>query len=93
MKNIGDKVKIKSIKWYNDNKNEFGDIYVKCNFVSEMKKYCGKDAKITNIFNGFRYRINIDNGKYWWSEPMFDLKYDRREKLKIIYKNSNEERI
>lgn len=86
---IGDKVKVKSLDWYNKNKDEYGDVTnVKCHFVSDMKVYCGKSAIIIWIgkehFNPC-YRINIDPHKYNWSKGMFEnIKKSRRKKLKKI---------
>ena len=47
---IGDKVRIKSLDWYNENKNVFGKVW--CNegtipFYSWMKQHCGKVMTIS----------------------------------------------
>ena len=61
--NVGDKVKIVNVE-----NCEFG-----CNPL--MIKLTGKTTVIDDIYQGFnknnkltvRYRIQIDNGVYWWS--------------------------
>lgn len=86
---VGDIVKVKSLNWYNKNKNEYGDVTdVKCHFVTGMKIYCGKFATINWIGKEYSdpyYRINIDLHEYNWSEGMFEnIKNIRRKKLKKI---------
>lgn len=74
---VGDKVRIKSEKWYNSNKNAFGSVELTVdNFVYEMAKYCGMDAKIA-AFNDRddredKYTIDIDNGEWAWTDEMFE---------------------
>ena len=49
---VGDKVKIKSLDWYNSNKNEKG--LAMCNglgFAASMTDYCGKVLTIQTITN------------------------------------------
>ena len=54
---VGDKVKIKSLDWYNENKIDYGTSYgankirshVKCNgysFLDIMSPYCGKELTV-----------------------------------------------
>jgi len=68
---VGDKVKIKSKKWYEKNKDEYG--YVDCGsnaFIPSMVAYCGMPAVITRI--PFGYKVDIDNGIYEWTDEMFE---------------------
>jgi hypothetical protein len=47
----GDKVRIKSLDWYNANKDEDGRVICGCTgFCKEMKDYCGKELTIDFIF-------------------------------------------
>lgn len=49
----GDKVKIKSLDWYNANKDEDGRVmcgYI--GFCKEMISYCGKELTIDYIYTG-----------------------------------------
>lgn len=71
---IGDKVKIKSINWYNTNKQKYGEIEFANNdtaFVEPMSQYCGKLATITKV-NNSTYSIDIDNNKFFWTDEMFE---------------------
>lgn len=77
---VGDKVKIKSLDWYNTNKNKDGDIrhfidnYGDVYFKEKMSKYCGCIVTITRV-NTNSYSIDIDNDKYCWHNFMFDENY------------------
>jgi hypothetical protein len=61
---IGDKVRVKSLDWYNANKNHngyitgLGDV-----FVEEMSKFCGKLVTISAITK-HGYFISEDKVKY-----------------------------
>lgn len=66
---IGDIVRIKSIDWYEREKNEEGNIKA---FVSSMSKYCGRNAEIMDIIRNNSYRIDIDGMSYAWADYMFD---------------------
>ena len=70
---IGDKVRIKSLDWYNSNKDETDEIfggYV--NFTELMSKDCGKECEIRYVFpNG----IYLLEGNIWcWADWMFEDK-------------------
>lgn len=68
---IGDRVLVKSVDWYNENKDLCGVVNVPKNFVSSMSKYCGKVVAITRV--GYNcYYIAEDNGEYAWSDEMFE---------------------
>lgn len=70
---IGDKVKIKSKEWYDKNKDYYGDVLCQDTYLSPtMANYCGKMATITRIETNNLYRIDIDNGEYWWNNGMFE---------------------
>ena len=68
---VGDKVRIKSLDWYNSNKDEDGEITMNgITFIKEMSKYCGEEFEIRCVSpNGICYL----NGIYWcWSDWMFE---------------------
>ncbi len=71
---VGDKVRIKSIDWYNENKDD--ETYFSVDgiyFIPGMSEYCGKEATITEIDECEEaFRINIDKGKYWYNEGMIE---------------------
>ena len=72
---VGDKVRIKSLDWYNENAK--GDGSINCgfaNFVSLMKEYCGKTATITKSLK-YSYKLDIGDGYWGWTDEMFDENY------------------
>lgn len=69
---VGDKVRIKSIDWYNKYKNNEG--HIKCgkeSFVEDMSEYCAQIATIKAISNN-RYCLNIDEELWNWTDDMFE---------------------
>ena len=47
---IGDKVRVKSLEWYNENKGEHGDVNLpNIIFVSNMSKFCGQEYTICDV--------------------------------------------
>lgn len=84
---VGDKVKIKK----NLSCKGYGASY----FVSSMKKYKGKEAKITYISpdDGICH-LDIDGDDWWWSEDMLEpytskiAKKDLRDGDKCTLKNN-----
>lgn len=68
---VGDKVIVKSLDWYNENKNECGDVNVPCCFVRSMSEYCGKVVTIKRIYYS-SYIIDDDGGRFSWSDEMFE---------------------
>ena len=82
---VGDKVRIKSFKWYLKNKKDDDTIDVPCLFVYGMRNYCGKTATIVKITISNNYNINLDSYCYTWSEQMFvSIKEERKIKLKKL---------
>lgn len=81
---VGDKVRIKSIDWYNSNKNNFGDINCKGEyaFILDMSEYCGKILTIKEIFeieyDGMIY-YHMNNNNYYWTEEMIECLVDDNE--------------
>lgn len=80
---VGDKVKIKSLDWYNENKNDFGLIF--CNnicFDEKMIEFCGKTVTIVAQRNEKYYFIMEDNCLSFWSEDMIEgLADEPQEKM------------
>lgn len=85
--NVGDKVRIKSIDWYNKNKNENGsiDFSYYYSFVSPMSKFCGKIATIEKVLNTLgHYYIDIDKGIWSWTDDMLeDMVESKRVKITL----------
>ena len=73
--NVGDKVRIKSKEWYDENKDEDGNVNIPFLFNSEMSYYCGEITTITKIEKYSYYRIYLDGEKWNWSDEMFDENY------------------
>lgn len=70
---IGDRVKIKSLKWYNENKDQHGFIF--CNhicFDEKMTKFCGKTVTIAAQRNEKYYFIMEDNCLSFWTDEMIE---------------------
>jgi hypothetical protein len=71
---VGDTVRIKSIDWYNENKDVYGDIG---DFVSSMAKYCGETAKIIEISVTGSCLLDIDENRWFWLDYMFDENFKK----------------
>lgn len=85
---VGDKVTVRS--WESMERqyglDYIGSIAVTCSFVKEMKKYCGRTVTISRV-NTISYNIKEDNGRYNWSEGMFET--SRATGTIVIYKKDN----
>lgn len=70
---IGDRVRIKSLDWYNENKDQHGQ--VNCGyhvFTEDMSKFCGYTMIVSNITNlGVMYLS--DSADYWTDEMIEGL--------------------
>ena len=71
---VGDRVRIKSLDWYNENKDELGNI--DCGdalMTTEKSQFCGKIVTISNISDVIdAYKIEKDNGCYNWTDEMIE---------------------
>lgn len=68
MYKVRDKVRIKSIDWYNKNKDEDGDVELSTHiFVPEMSKYCGTIVTIKDVFED-----TDDNVVYYMEDIVWD---------------------
>ena len=80
---IGDKVRVKSLDWYNANKNEFGYIkFLGDSFVDEMSKLCGKLVTINSVTK-HGYHISEDEYKYTWTDDMFEEYMNNEVKIEV----------
>lgn len=76
--NIGDRVRIKSIDWYNENKDRRGLVSCGCQlFTEQMSAFCGCVMTIWHKTEGgsFCFRDN----KYYWTEEMFECIVDESQ--------------
>ena len=74
---IGDKVRIKSLDWYNKNKDEYGQIY-NCGpytFKSQMSEYCGCVMTITKRYSR-SYKMKEDKTEWHFTDAMIEGKID-----------------
>lgn len=81
---IGDIVLIKSLDWYNANKNKAGT--VRCDdesFTYYMSNYCGKIATIIETPDDEYYILDIDDKTWCWTDGMFDESDNNMEKRNI----------
>ena len=78
---LGQKVTIKSLDWYNSNKNKQTGIVTLTteSFVKDMSEYCGKTATILDAFKDLDresdtiiYRIDLDERGWNWTDEMFE---------------------
>ena len=85
---VGNIVQIKSLDWYNKNKEEDGWVEEKhlSSFGFDMSEYCGRTAKIAAVVDEY-YFIDIDNGRWCWCDYMFD------EGIRLIKKKNPKEPI
>lgn len=99
----GDRVKIKSLDWYNENKNKQGNTSFPCQvgvaFTSEMSFFCGQIVTITqieDIKDREFYHIREDKGVYVWADEMIEGLVERNGKTypykigdRVVLKGNN----
>ena len=68
---VGDKVKIKSLEWYNQNSEDNAVIKNGAGFTDAMVIYCGRTTTITGIYHD-SYDLDIDDGDWYWYDWMFE---------------------
>lgn len=74
---VGDKVRIKSIEWFNEqDKDEYGNIGTGefPFFHKDMTKYCSKIGTITFLtdVNEYWFLLSIDSERWQWSGWMVE---------------------
>ena len=81
---VGDKVRIKSLDWYNENKDKNGNIVfsskvphfalcvnVRTVFTKDMVKYCGKVVTIENVWTA-NYSIVEGTHRDYFTDEMIE---------------------
>ena len=79
---VGDRVKVKSLDWYNFNKDDKGDVV--CGrqiFVNEMSIYCGKTLTIERVSCGCFY--GMVKVPFCWTDEMFEGLADEEQEIQI----------
>lgn len=74
---VGDRVQIQSLEWYNKNKDCAGNVHTSPAYFTEgMVCFCGMYGTIQEVCTTEKgdqvyYRLDIDNEGYYWSADMF----------------------
>lgn len=70
---VGDRVRIKSLHWYEANSNVWGVVCFSDipYFISSMKQYCSKVMTIAEIKNGVYY-MKEDKSEFVWVDKMIE---------------------
>ena len=79
----GDKVKIKSFDWYNENKDEGG--YINCGsraFFTKMSDWCGEILTINRVVEEFEYYC-VSECIFSWTDEMIECKIEEEETPKF----------
>ena len=88
---IGDRVRIKSLDWYNDNKNNKGIIVCGSeSFTHPMSYFCNKVVNIITIQDDC-YRILEDDGDWYWTDEMIEglAEEEKKPEFKVGDKITN----
>lgn len=68
---VGDKVRVKSLEWYEKNKGTYGEVCLNVwNFIESMSQYCGKVFIIEYIDESSYQLRGIDDRH--WADYMFE---------------------
>lgn len=86
--NVGDRVLIKSIEWYNENKDENGNIVfsskythfswrenVRTVFTKDMTRFCGKVVTIETVWS-LNYSIVEGTHRDYFTDEMIECKVE-----------------
>ena len=80
---VGDKVRVKSIGWYNSKKKDYGFTINDILFDNEMSEYCGRLAAIEKLGESY-YKIDIDNGEWFWYDWMLEDGFEVQKDKDLI---------
>lgn len=81
---IGDKVRVKSLEWYNENKNISGYVNTYCTFTPKMVKHCGKETVIKKVIMSGITTYILDNIPYYtFCDEMLEPIEDKTPVLEI----------
>lgn len=92
---IGDRVRIKSLDWYNENKDQHGRVACGYHlFTEEMSKFCGCTMIVCNIT--ILGVMTMGGSASYWTEDMFEGLVERHGKTypykigdRVILKGNN----
>ena len=83
---VGDKVLIKSLDWYNENRDKIGQVDCGCGcvyayFVPSMVTFCGQIVTISSVQTSLEaYRIKEDGGTFKWTDEMIEGIFSEEKK-------------
>ena len=66
---VGDRVIVKSLDWYNNNKDSVGVVRVPCAFTRKMSECCGRIFTIQSVNSSF---YCMEGVAYMWSDEMLE---------------------
>ena len=85
---VGDRVRIKSLDWYNGNKDEDDNVVCLYSYFDKgMSEFCDKTVTIKSLHgcpNVKAFRIIEDNGYSWWSDDMIEGLVEEETKSNIV---------
>ena len=94
---VGDRVRIKSLDWYNKNKKRCGEIPLFKSsglFVPDMSRYCNNIMTIKDICYGTCYRMKEDFWNYNWTDEMIEGFVEEKSSIDLTIKGEEvKERI
>ena len=69
---VGDRVQIKRIDWYNENKDKSGFIcFDHANFIPEMSRYCGEILTINQVVEEYEH-YRVSECAFSWTDEMIE---------------------
>ena len=81
---VGDRVRIKSLDWYNENKNKIGFIcFDYANFIPEMSRYCGEILTINQIVEECKQYL-VSECAFSWTDEMIEGLVEEESKKEVI---------
>ena len=80
---VGDKVRIKSLEWYNKNKNINNTINIGPLFAKNMAYHCGKTYTIKRVFNDSGWFILNECG-YTWCRDFVDSDIKQQKEFDFV---------
>ena len=86
---VGDRVRIKSIDWYNENKDEDGIVELSTHiFTPGMSQFCGKVVTIEDVFEDIDDNVvyYIEEIDYDWTDEMIEGLVEEKVSLKLTGK-------
>jgi hypothetical protein len=82
--NVGDRVLVKSIDWYNENKDKYGFVDFSTSvFVPGMSQFCGKIVTIEDVFEEDDVVYCMEGIDYDWTDEMIEGLAEEVNTLKI----------